>query len=38
VAFKFDHSPPTDAGIKNEWRYTSTPPHAGIAFVETMYL
>jgi hypothetical protein len=36
AAFKFDLSPPSDAEIKNEWRYTSTPPHACIAFAETM--
>ena len=38
AAFKFDHSSPSDAEIKNEWRYTSTPPHVCIAFAETMYL
>jgi hypothetical protein len=38
VAFKFDHSPPSDAEIKNDWRCTSTPQHACIAFTLTMYL
>jgi hypothetical protein len=38
AAFKFDHSPPSDAEIKNEWRYTSIPSHACIAFVVTMHL
>jgi hypothetical protein len=26
-----DHSPPTSAGVKNTWIYTSTPPYVFMA-------
>jgi len=27
-----DHSPPSNAGVKNAWRYTSTPQYAFMAW------
>jgi len=36
--YKFDHSPPSSAAIKNEHSYISTPPYGFIAFIEVTAL
>jgi hypothetical protein len=35
--YKADHSPPTSSEVKKTWLYTSTPPHAFMAYRYVMH-
>lgn len=38
VPWFFDHSPPSSTEVKKEWRYTSTPLHAFMAWTGKLYV